>query len=133
MALYTKLTQIVNNISALDKMHHIEVLRIMWNKSEGKLPYSENQHGVYVNLTGLDSSVVDAVDNYIQYIKCQETELSRVEKEKEMMKQHLEHALQTQATESAVAGDGDCTCNSLSRTGDTTTDVTPAPVAVASV
>lgn len=107
MSLYNRLTQIVSEINGLHKMHHVEILRIMWNKSEGNLPYSENQHGVYVNLTGLPPAILEDVGNYIQYIKMQESELSRVEKEKEDIKQRLEQALQTTETNGEGDGDGD--------------------------
>jgi len=74
-------------IENLDKMHHIEILKIIAKNTNSKV--SENKSGVYVNLTFLPENVIEEIETYIMYIQDQEKLLNPVESKKESLKNTL--------------------------------------------
>ena len=81
------LNEIKSFIEKLDKMHHIEILKMITKNVDAKV--SENKSGVYVNLTFLPENVVDEIETYISYIQDQEKLLNPVESKKESLKNTL--------------------------------------------
>ena len=70
-------------IEKLNKHHQIEILKI-FSKNLCKL--NENKSGVYINLSFVDSSVIDQLEKYLQYTKEQEETLNTREYQKEDFK-----------------------------------------------
>jgi hypothetical protein len=70
-------------IEKLNKHHQIEILKI-FSKKLCKL--NENKSGVYINLSFVDSSVIDQLEKYLQYTKEQEETLNTREYQKEDFK-----------------------------------------------
>ena len=70
-------------IEKLNKHHQIEILKI-FSKNLCKL--NENKSGVYINLSFVDSSVIDELEKYLQYTKEQEETLNTREYQKEDFK-----------------------------------------------
>ena len=66
----------------MSKDHHIKILEIM---QENKISYSENKNGIFINMNNLKPEVIEKINDYINYTKCQETNLQNVEKMKKTL------------------------------------------------
>ena len=56
------------------------ILRIF---NDNGVEINENKNGVFINLTYVDSSILDKVYKYLSYVSKQEDQLNEIEKEKE--------------------------------------------------
>lgn len=74
------LEQLKNDIERLSKSKHIELLRIL---KENNISYSENNNGVFFNLSDLSPNVIQKIYDYTNYLKKQEELLYSLEKKKE--------------------------------------------------
>jgi hypothetical protein len=72
-----ELEDIKNKIESMDKIHHIEILKILKNSASVKL--NENKSGIFVNLSFLHPHTLDEIKKYIHYINVQETSISHLE------------------------------------------------------
>ena len=79
----------VNNLKSLkDKIesvnifHQIEILRIF---NDNKVYVTENKNGIFINLTYVDSSILDKVYKYLTYVNKQEDQLNEIEEEKQQI------------------------------------------------
>lgn len=79
------LESIKNNIEQMNKIQHIEVLKILLNNPKVKI--NENKSGVYVNLSFLPEDTISVLSEYIDYIQKQETSLTTVESQKQTFRQ----------------------------------------------
>lgn len=79
------LEDLKNTIERMTKNHHIEILKILKNNSNVKI--NENKNGVYINLSFLPESVLEEMNNYVNYIKDQENSLQTMELQKDDFKQ----------------------------------------------
>ena len=70
-------------INKLVNTQHIEILRIL---TKHNIHYSENRNGIFVNMILLSDEVINEMNSYIKYIKKQEKQLSKIEKEKKLYK-----------------------------------------------
>ena len=77
------LSNLRNEINDLSSTHHIEILRIL---TKYNIHYSENRNGIFVNMILLSDEVINEMNSYIKYIKKQEKQLSKIEKEKKLYK-----------------------------------------------
>ena len=71
-------------IEGMNKFNQIEVLRIL-NKYKDII-LNENKYGVHINLSEVKTEVIDELNNFIQYVNAQETNLHDIEKQKENFK-----------------------------------------------
>ena len=69
------------NIELLEKIHQIEVLRIIHKEQSNIL--NENKNGIYINMSSLDNNTLDLIKEYMKHIYTQEQELNVNEKLKE--------------------------------------------------
>ncbi|MAP67229.1 MAG: hypothetical protein CMF80_05980 [Candidatus Marinimicrobia bacterium] len=74
---------IKTRIESQDKSHQIEILRILL---KNKVQINENNNGIFVNLTKLDSSIIEELIKYLNYINEQNTTLDDIEQKKENYK-----------------------------------------------
>lgn len=74
---------IKTRIENQDKSHQIEILRILL---KNKVQINENNNGIFVNLTKLDSSIIEELIKYLNYINEQNTTLDDIEQKKENYK-----------------------------------------------
>lgn len=72
-----ELEDIKNKIESMDKLHHIEILKILKKSSSIKL--NENKSGIFVNLSFLSPTTLEEIKQYINYINVQETSISHLE------------------------------------------------------
>ena len=74
------LTILKNKIEGLEKHHQIEILKIL---SKNMCKINENKSGVFVNMTFLDKSILDNIEEYLKYMKEQEENLITTEYQKQ--------------------------------------------------
>ena len=76
----TKMLQTLKGrIEKMPIYHQIEILKIF---KESDILLNENNNGTFINLTELDSSIIEKLDKYISYVNEQESQLNEVENEK---------------------------------------------------
>ncbi len=76
----TKMLQTLKGrIEKMPIYHQIEILRIF---KESDILLNENNNGTFINLTELDSAIIEKLDKYISYVNEQESQLNEVENEK---------------------------------------------------
>jgi hypothetical protein len=68
-----------DKVESLTVFHQTEVLRIL---HKNKVTFSENKNGIFVNLTYVNSDVIDAINEYIIYVYKQESQLNEIEEKK---------------------------------------------------
>jgi hypothetical protein len=79
-----ELNMIRDSIEKMTKPNQIEVLRILHKHPE--IILNENNYGVHINLTELDSNLIMELKNYINYINTQENNLKSFETQKDNMR-----------------------------------------------
>ena len=80
----SELDYIRETIESMNKFNQIEVLRIM-NKHDD-VTLNENKYGVHINLSELQTEIIEELNTYIKYVNTQEITLHQVEKQKESFK-----------------------------------------------
>jgi hypothetical protein len=79
-----ELTFIRDKIELMTKFNQVEVLRIL-NKHKN-VTLNENKYGVHINLSELDSEIINELKIYINYVNTQEINLNSIEQQKENFK-----------------------------------------------
>ena len=79
-----ELNMIRDSIEKMTKPNQIEVLRILHKHPD--ITLNENNYGVHINLTELDSNLITELKNYINYINTQENNLKSFETQKDNMR-----------------------------------------------
>ena len=65
------LEKIKNEIECMNKVQHIEVLKIL--KRHKTIKLNENKNGVYINLSFLSKEIIEELEKYIKYVNDQNT------------------------------------------------------------
>lgn len=78
-----KLQHIKETIETMNKTYQLEILKILVNEA---CAYSENNNGVFINLTGLDATVIHKLEKYIDFVYKQQNQLELVETQKDHIK-----------------------------------------------
>lgn len=73
-----------NSIENMSKINQVDVLRIL-NGFQNVI-LNENNYGVHVNLTELETATINALKDYIKYVQEQENNLQYIETQKNNMK-----------------------------------------------
>ena len=79
-----RLQEIKENIEIMNKCYQVEILKILNN--EPTVVISENNNGIFINLTDLDISIIDKLEKFIKYVREQQNQLTIVEEEKAIIK-----------------------------------------------
>jgi hypothetical protein len=79
-----RLLRISEQIEAMGKFNHIEVVRILSSYSEVTL--TENKYGIHINLTDVSNDIIEKLCMFIKHVQHQEKMLSDVEQQKEDFK-----------------------------------------------
>jgi len=82
-----ELNMIRDSIEKMTKPNQIEVLRILHKHPE--IILNENNYGVHINLTELNSNLITELKNYINYINTQENNLKSFETQKDNMRSYF--------------------------------------------
>ena len=78
------LNQLKTKVEAMSKIHQIEVLKII--KLYSNVTVNENKSGVYINLSYMESNVIEEIEKYLSFVEEQEQMLNPTETEKEDIK-----------------------------------------------
>lgn len=70
-------------IESLNKKHQIEILKIFL---ENDIKVNENKSGIFINMSYLETGILEKVGKYLSYIQEQETNLNSLETQKEQFK-----------------------------------------------
>lgn len=81
-----ELTTLRNTIEELDKIHHEQIFKII---KKHKVIFSENNNGIFVNLSELTPEILLELKLYLKYIQRQENEINEMEEEKNKFKKIL--------------------------------------------
>ena len=73
------LNELKKKLEVLDKRRHIEILQIL---NKHNVSCTENNNGIFVNLSKVDNIVVGKLLRYIKYLENQEKIIESFEKEK---------------------------------------------------
>ena len=85
----SKLENLKEKIEALSKFQQVEILKIL---SKNMCKLNENKSGIFVNMTFLETDVVDEIEKYMSYVEDQSDTFQTVEYQKEEFKNIiLEH------------------------------------------
>jgi len=78
------LLRISEQIEAMSKFNHIEVVRILSEYPE--ITLTENKYGIHINLTNVPNHIIKKLELFINHVNHQEKLLSDVENQKEEFK-----------------------------------------------
>ena len=76
-----ELNTIRDKIEQMSKFNQVEILKIM--KKHNSVTLNENKYGIHINLTDLNTTILEEMKAYINYVNAQETNLNELEKQKE--------------------------------------------------
>ena len=79
-----RLQEIKENIELMNKCYQVEILKLLNNESS--VIISENNNGIFINLSDLDITVIDKLEKFIKYVRVQQNQLTIVEEEKAIIK-----------------------------------------------
>ena len=78
------LNLLCSNIESMNKFNQVAILKIL--KAEDNVVLNENQYGIHINLTELNTEVLKKIHSYVQYVNAQQQNLEHAEKQKELFK-----------------------------------------------
>lgn len=70
-------------IESLNKNHQIEILKIFL---ENDIKVNENKSGIFINMSFLETDILEKINKYLMYIQEQESNLNSLETQKEQFK-----------------------------------------------
>ena len=78
-----EINNIKEKIENMDKLHQIEVLRIL--KKDKNAVLNENNNGIFVNISYLDNNTIESLIKYIEYVDNQTVNIESIENQKYMI------------------------------------------------
>ena len=69
-----------DDIEKMEPIHQQRVFEIMKNK---RISYTENNNGIFINLTTVDEATINEIKSYLLYVDLQQEQLDKGEKDKE--------------------------------------------------
>jgi hypothetical protein len=78
-----RLQNLKDKIESMDKCHQIEILKLLIQSS---VIYSENNNGIFINLSDLSDDILYKLEKYIEFVSEQDNKLLNIEKEKDNIK-----------------------------------------------
>ncbi len=76
-----RLTKLKDKIELMDKPNHIEALYMISQNRSIKL--TENNNGTFINLTDLDNNMIEKLEEFVQYVAKQNSDLNDIESKKD--------------------------------------------------
>ena len=77
---FEKLIYLRDKIENLDKIHHIEILRILKNNN---IAFTENRNGIFVNMILCNNNTILQIETFLNFIENQNKHLDDIEKTKD--------------------------------------------------
>jgi len=66
-----------NIIEKMNIIHHVKIFEILTKKN---IDFSENRNGIFFNMNNFDITIINEINNYINYVNIQENKLNETEK-----------------------------------------------------
>ena len=85
MSSVEQLTSIKQIIESFTKDQQLQILKIL---KENNVSLNENSNGTFINMTALGQDIIEKLNEYIQHINVQESELNINEKLKDSYKEN---------------------------------------------
>jgi hypothetical protein len=83
----SKLEKMVHHIDNFSKEDHIKILEILVNYDRSII--SENSNGCFIHMEDLPEDIIDKIQYYINYVLLKESEISKVETTKDLLKNNI--------------------------------------------
>lgn len=81
------LEKMVHHIDNFSKDDHIKILEILVNYDRSII--SENSNGCFIHMEDLPEDVIEQIQHYINYVLLKESEISKVETTKDILKNNI--------------------------------------------
>tara|TARA_A100000164_G_C21328179_1_gene505196 strand:- start:159 stop:443 length:285 start_codon:yes stop_codon:yes gene_type:complete len=82
----TTLLKIRDDVEKMEKIHQLNILKIF---KKHDIEFTENTNGIFINMTILDSTILEEIRSYISYVNLQQKQLNKVEQDKERYKKEF--------------------------------------------
>lgn len=82
----TELLAIRDKIEKMEKVYQVHILKIL---KKHNIDLTENSNGFFINMSILNNEILDELKNYIKYVSLQQTQLNKVEEDKERYKKEF--------------------------------------------
>ena len=82
----TALLKIRDQVEKMEKIHQINILKIF---KQYNIDFTENSNGIFVNMTILNTDILEEIGSYISYVNLQQKQLNKVEQDKERYKKEF--------------------------------------------
>ena len=76
-----RLIKLKDKIELMNKSNHIEALYMISQNRSIKL--TENNNGTFINLTDLDNNMIEKLEEFVQYVAKQNSDLNDIESKKD--------------------------------------------------
>lgn len=80
------LENLKKSIEILNEIHHKKILQII---IDNNITISENSNGCFVNLTDIDDTVIDKIQDYLKFISEQTNDLNEIEEKKKEIRENF--------------------------------------------
>ena len=78
--------KIRDQVEKMEKIHQVNILKIF---KKHNIDFTENSNGIFVNMTILNPDILEEINSYISYVNLQQTQLNKVEQDKERYKKEF--------------------------------------------
>jgi hypothetical protein len=75
------LKDLAKQIEKLPKSNHIGILQILYKNNKHLI--NENKNGIHVNFSEVDVKTIEKINDYIQYVFLQQTNLTKLEEQQQ--------------------------------------------------
>jgi len=82
--IFMNISEMKDRIENMPRNYHIEIARILVNQYN--ISYDENQNGLFINLSQLNTDIHKKIEKFINYVDLQEQQLRADENEKDGLK-----------------------------------------------
>jgi hypothetical protein len=72
----TDLKRLRDNIEKMERIHQIHIFKIL---KENQIEFTENNNGVFVNMTLFDNTTLKQINTFIKYVNLQQKQLESIE------------------------------------------------------
>ena len=72
-----KKEKIINTIKNFSNDEHKEILKIILEQDNIK--YSENSNGTFIDMDTINDTIIDKIENYIDYVLRKENDINQIE------------------------------------------------------
>lgn len=80
------LLKIRDDVEKMEKVHQLNILKIF---KKHNIEFTENANGIFINMTILNSTILEEIRSYISYVNLQQKQLNKVEQDKERYKKEF--------------------------------------------